>query len=366
MAEEPTPEAMPPSFDELISEFSTKRTPLDVKSLESGDQFSFAVEDEDAGTRLDAFLAMVIEGVSRNRLKDLVKSGQTTIDGKKQTKPNTRLKAGETVGLIMPPAEDPTPLGEDIPLTIVYEDDDLIVVDKPANMVVHPAAGNWTGTLVNALIYHCGDTLSGIGGIKRPGIVHRLDKETSGLLVVAKNDQTHQGLTAQFADHGRTGPLRRAYKAIVWNEPARAKGTIHTEIARSVNNRLKMAVVAAGGREAITHYDILEAFGREGNQGTAMASLVACHLETGRTHQIRVHMTHISCPLIGDPVYSTGYQTKSDRLPDTIGGKIKSLKRQALHAFLLQFEHPITGETLRFESELPSELTAILEPLRKL
>lgn len=360
MAEEPELDL---SQDD-ISEITGARTPLHVEIMQEGERFTYEIDETDKGIRLDTFLALVISDYSRSRLKEMIKAGNAMVNGKTITSPNHRLQPENQVALTVPPPEDPVPRGEDIPLAIIFEDDDLIVIDKPANMVVHPAAGNWAGTLVNALIHHCGDSLSGIGGVRRPGIVHRLDKETSGLLVVAKNDATHKGLSTQFADHGRNGPLRRAYQALVWNEPAHRKGTVHTELGRSANNRLKMAVVQSGGREAITHYDIIEAFGREDNDGVALASLITCHLETGRTHQIRVHMTHIGCPPIGDPVYGTGFQTKTARLPADVAAKVDNLKRQALHAFLLVFEHPRTGETLSFESKIPKDLATLVTSLR--
>ena len=207
--------------EDLLSDIAAKRIPLQTEILESGECYTFEITQNDAGMRLDAFLPLAVDGFSRSRLQDIIKNGNATLNGKKAT-PKNRLKEGDRVVITIPPPDDPTPMGEDIPLNIIFEDDDLIVIDKPTNMVVHPAAGNWTGTLVNALIHHCGGTLSGIGGVRRPGIVHRLDKETTGLMIIAKNDHSHQGLAAQFADHGRIGPLRRAYKAIVWNTPSRA------------------------------------------------------------------------------------------------------------------------------------------------
>ena len=208
----------------------------------------------------------------------------------------------------MPPPEEAQPKGENIPLNIVYEDDELIVIDKPTGLVVHPAAGHATGTLVNALIAHCGDSLSGIGGVKRPGIVHRLDKDTTGLMVVAKNDRAHHALSKQFADHGREGPLKRGYLAFVWGAPDRPKGTIDAPLDRNPHSRDKRAV-REGGREAITHWQVLENF--TGRDGKPVASLLACTLETGRTHQIRVHLAHIGHPILGDATYGTGFKTKA-------------------------------------------------------
>ncbi|MEM8839112.1 MAG: RluA family pseudouridine synthase [Pseudomonadota bacterium] len=339
--------------DALISEFGTE-------------DHAFDVETTAAGARLDAYISKALDGFSRSRIKDLIKQGNVTLDNVPLTSPNHRLKGGERIVFKLPPVEDPVPKGEAISLSIAYEDSDLIVVDKPADMVVHPAVGNWTGTLVNALIHHCGSSLSGIGGVRRPGIVHRLDKETSGLLVVAKNDRAHQGLAAQFADHGRSGPLRRAYSAFLWNAPPRMKGTVETEIGRSSSNRVKMAVVRSGGRIAITHYETKERFGQSNKAETPIASQVTCTLETGRTHQIRVHMAHIGAPLIGDPVYGTGYMSKADTLPDPANKVVSALNRQALHAGHLAFEHPLTGEILSFDSPLPHDLETLRNVLRGL
>jgi 23S rRNA pseudouridine1911/1915/1917 synthase len=219
--------------------------------------------------------------------------------------------------------------------------------------VVHPGAGNRSGTLVNALIAHCGDSLSGIGGEKRPGIVHRLDKDTSGLLVVAKTDRAHRALSRQFADHGRTGPLRRGYLAFVWGAPERPRGTIDKPIGRHPHARERMAV-REGGRAAITHWEVLERY--PGSKGEPVASLLACRLETGRTHQIRVHLAAIGHPLLGDDVYGSGFKTKAAQLPPAARAALKSLGRQALHAYLVGFGHPVGGKVLEFQSELPDDL----------
>ncbi len=336
----------------------TQEDPAEVSS-----DFTYEVDADDAGKRLDAVLASKLDTLSRNRVQALIKSGEVTAGGRKVVEPKYRVNAGEVLILAIPEAEDPEPQGEDIPLTIVFEDEHLIVVDKPAGLVVHPGAGNWTGTLVNALIHHCGDTLSGIGGVKRPGIVHRIDKDTSGLLVVAKTDQAHQGLSAQFADHGKTGPLERAYSAIVWGAPSILKGTIDANLARSQSNRQKIAVVKTSGRHAITHWQVKERFGPE--DAPAIASLMECRLETGRTHQIRVHMAHIGHPLIGDNDYGAGFKTKINRLEEPLKSAIAAFPRQALHAGLLAFAHPATGETMRFECDYPADYNDLLSTLRK-
>jgi len=255
-------------------------------------------------------------------------------------------------------AAEPQP--EAMALAIVYEDKDVIVIDKPAGVVVHPGAGNETGTLVNALIAHCGDSLSGIGGVRRPGIVHRLDKDTSGLLVVAKNDQAHHGLSEQFAAHGRDGRLQRTYLAIVWGMPERRQGTISAAIGRSSANRQKMAVSKSGAaRAAVTHYDVIETLG-----SPPVASLIRCRLETGRTHQIRVHMAHIGHPLLGDAAYGSGFRSSAKKLDRAAQEALKSLNRQALHATTLAFEHPGTGRPLQFVSPAPADFASLLTALR--
>ena len=316
---------------------------------------------EDRGERLDRVLARHLPYLSRSRLKALILEGQVELDGTPIDDPGLKLKNTSSVTIIVPDAVDPEPKAENIPLTIVYEDDDLIVIDKPAGLVVHPGAGNETGTLVNALIAHCGESLSGIGGVKRPGIVHRLDKDTSGLLVVAKNDAAHQALSAQFADHGRTGPLERAYRAIVWGRPDRSSGTIEANLDRSNFARDKMAVVRAGkGREAITHWQLEESFG---DPKAPIASLLTCRLETGRTHQIRVHMAHSGHPLLGDATYGSGFKTKEKHLPEAAQEALKRLDRQALHAAELGFAHPRTREFMHFVSPLPQDFEDLLTAL---
>ena len=316
------------------------------------------VEPDAAGRRLDAYLAAAIAELSRSRLKVLIEAGHVSIGGATIVEAKKAVNAGDVIRVAVPPAIAPEPEGEPIPLNVVYEDSDLLVIDKQAGLVVHPAAGNWTGTLVNALIAHCGDSLSGIGGVRRPGIVHRLDKDTTGLMVVAKNDRAHKRLANQFADHGRTGPLERGYRAIVWGVPALPYGLVDAPIGRSPTSRLKMAVLKTGGKEAITHYTVQERFGDPKNP---IASLIDLRLETGRTHQIRVHMAAMAHPLIGDQEYGRGFLTKMSLIPEPARSAISGFHRQALHAWLLGFEHPITGETMHFESEPPQDLADLIE-----
>jgi 23S rRNA pseudouridine1911/1915/1917 synthase len=317
---------------------------------------TIVVAQENAGERLDRALALTIADLSRSRLKALILAGEVTVGGRTVRDPGHRVNAGDDVTVALPPPEPATPAAENIPLDVVFEDDEIIVIDKPRGMVVHPAAGRTTGTLVNALIAHCGASLSGIGGVRRPGIVHRLDKDTTGLMVVAKTDRAHAKLAAQFADHGRTGPLQRGYLAFVWGAPDRPRGTIDLPIDRHPHARDKMAV-RQGGREAITHWEVLERF--SGPDGKPVASLLACRLETGRTHQIRVHLAHAGHPLIGDSVYGPGFRTKVARLSPEAAAAVEGLGRQALHAYLLAIEHPVTGRLLEFRSELPGDLARL-------
>jgi len=286
------------------------------------EKLTFRVEPEAAGARLDAFLASHAAGFSRSRLKALIKEGQVRLGGRVLDDPNARLAAGAEISLSVPEAEPATPEGEAIPLKILFEDGDIVVIDKPVGLVVHPGAGNQTGTLVNALIAHCGASLSGIGGVRRPGIVHRLDKDTTGLMVVAKNDKAHQSLTAQFADHGRTGEMRRGYLAFAWGILNRRRGTVDAPIDRHPHAREKMAV-RESGRQAITHWEVTESFQTRG--GKPIASLLACQLETGRTHQIRVHLAHIGHPLLGDAVYGPHFKTKANAL----GPRVKRARNRA-------------------------------------
>jgi 23S rRNA pseudouridine1911/1915/1917 synthase len=310
------------------------------------------IDEETQARRLDKALADGLDDISRARIKTMIENGRVTLreSGATILDPSAKVKPGQSYQLSVPPAEDPTPQGEDIPLDVVFEDDDLIVIDKPPGLVVHPAPGHSGGTLVNALIAHCGDTLSGIGGVKRPGIVHRLDKDTSGLLVVAKNDATHQGLSDQFGVHS----IERAYYAICWRAPRPRKGTVDEPIGRSRHNRQQMAVLTSDGREAVTHYAVKDIYGPP---NAPHASMIECRLQTGRTHQIRVHMTHIGHSLIGDPVYGRGKAVGG--LTPEARAAVKGFGRQALHAGILGFDHPISGDPLKFKSKLPNDMKAL-------
>ncbi len=313
-----------------------------------------------AADRLDKALAAAFPEVSRARFQALIAEGAVTVEGVTVKEARHKVKEGALLEALLPEAAPAAPQPEAMALNIAYEDKDLIVIDKPAGLVVHPGAGHESGTLVNALIAHCGDSLSGIGGVKRPGIVHRLDKDTSGLLTVAKNDTAHRGLSEQFAAHGRDGRLERTYLAIVWGVPERRRGAIAAAIGRSSANRQKMAVSrGAGAREAVTHYEVLEELG-----SPPLASLVRCRLETGRTHQIRVHMAHIGHPLLGDSAYGAGYRSSIRKLPEAAQDALKALNRQALHATSLGFEQPRTGRALRFESPPPEDFAKLLTALR--
>jgi 23S rRNA pseudouridine1911/1915/1917 synthase len=318
------------------------------------------VAGDEAGERLDRVLAKHIAHLSRTRLKALILAGEVAIGGATIRDPGHHVNAGDAVVVTLPPPEPAEPEAEEIPLAVVYEDDDIIIIDKPAGLVVHPAAGHHSGTLVNALIAHCGDSLSGIGGVKRPGIVHRVDKDTSGLLVVATNDRAHRSLAAQFADHGRTGDLTRGYLAFVWGSPLRPKGTIDAPIDRHPRSRTRMAV-REGGREAVTHWTVLERY--PGTGGRPVASLIECRLETGRTHQIRVHLAHAGHPLLGDDLYGPGFKTKAAHLAPDAQAALAALGRQALHAYLLGLNHPTRKDYLEFRAELPADLARLRHSL---
>ncbi len=299
----------------------------------------FTIETDDVNKRVDVFLNEEMEDVSRSALQKNIEKGNITVNGEKISK-NYKLRLGDIVEAELPPPENIDIVPEDIPLDIMYEDDDLIVINKPQNMVVHPAPGHYTGTLVNALMFHCGDNLSGINGVLRPGIVHRIDKDTSGVLVIAKSDLAHKGLSEQLAEHS----MKRVYNAIVYNSFSEESGTVDRNIDRSKNDRKKMAVVMQGGRNAVTHYKVIEKLGKY--------TWVELQLETGRTHQIRVHMSYIGHPLLGDPVYGP------KKCPFNLNG-------QVLHAKVLGFIHPRTGEYMEFNSKLPDYFSSLIERLKK-
>jgi 23S rRNA pseudouridine1911/1915/1917 synthase len=304
---------------------------------------------EAAGTRADRFLADAIGSLSRSRVKALIEAGQASRDGILIKDPSESVRAGALYRLHVPPPTPATPQPQDIPLAILFEDADLIVLDKPAGLVVHPAPGNLDGTLVNALLAHAGDDLPGIGGEKRPGIVHRLDKDTSGVMVVAKTDRAHRALSEAFAARD----LERAYLALVWGLPVDMQGEVSAPVGRHPVDRKRMAVVDRGGKAATTRYQVKRAW------GTAVA-LVECRLLTGRTHQIRVHMAHIGHPLVGDPVYLRRTPASAKLLPAATRDALLAFPRQALHAATLGFRHPVTKQSLSFESPVPADLASLL------
>jgi len=338
------------------------------------------VPEEEAGIRVDKLLAQALPALSRARIQALVTEGQVTERQAPYTEDGGQVADETTVTLIasasqktkgatvldvaLPAPRPAEPQAQDIPLDVLYEDDDLIVINKPAGMVVHPAAGNEDGTLVNALLHHCAGSLSGIGGVARPGIVHRLDKDTSGVMIAAKTNQAHKALADQFASHGADGALERAYLALVWGAPKRQKYTIDEPLGRHSQDRKKMAVVSeAAGRRAVTHVTVRERFEPGGKP---VAALVECRLETGRTHQIRVHLTREGTPVIGDPVYGRSHLTMANTLPDPAKGAARAFSRQALHAYLLGFTHPKTAEKLVFEAPLPADMANLLASLEAL
>ncbi|MDE3176507.1 MAG: RluA family pseudouridine synthase [Pseudomonadota bacterium] len=318
---------------------------------------TFEVAAEAAGERLDRFLSHTAEGFSRTRLKALIEQGCVAVDGAPARDAAKKLSPGAVVTLAAPEPEETAVVGEDIALDVVFEDEWLIIVNKPAGLVTHPAPGHPGGTLVNALIRHCGASLSGIGGVKRPGIVHRLDKDTSGLLVVAKTDAAHRGLAELFADHGRSGSLAREYVALAWNAfPARS-GVIEAALDRHPHSRERMMVVPPGrGRHAVTHWQVEEPLGA--------AARLRCRLETGRTHQIRVHLAHFGHPLLGDSLYGAGFKTKANRLDEGARAALAALNRQALHAQTLGFEHPVTSQSMLFERPPPQDFLELERALR--
>src|SRR5581483_5001254 len=295
---------------------------------EPGERIELTVAEAEAGQRLDRFLAGRLPAMSRARLQTLIRAGAVERAGTAVADLGRKVKAGESYALELPPPQPARPAAQAMALTVVYEDPDLIVIDKPSGMAVHPGPGHAGGTLVNALIAHCGPSLSGIGGVMRPGIVHRLDKDTSGLLVVAKTDRAHKGLAEQFAAHGADGRLERSYLALVWGVPERKRGRIDAALARSSANRTKIAVVVApAGRRAVTRYEVLATY--PGGAARPLASLVKLDLETGRTHQIRVHLAHIGHPVLGDMTYGAGFKASARRLGREAQAALTALGRQA-------------------------------------
>jgi len=341
-------------------------TPKSGIDNSSGDRRTALAGDDHAGWRLDRFLAATLPDFSRSRLQQLLEEEAVFLGTRTIKDANHRVKPGDAYSVIVPPTTPAVPQGQDIPLDVVYEDKDLIVINKPAGLVVHPAAGNPDGTLVNALIAHCGAGMLSIGGEARPGIVHRLDKDTSGLLVAAKTERAMASLAKQFANH----TIERAYNAVVWGAPRDASGLIESQIGRSPFDRKRMSVLRAGGKRAATRYRVIEKFGLPGQleTGRAFASLIECRLETGRTHQIRVHLTHLGHPLIGDAQYGrsrTPPRGKSDA--ETRAFTVAAdFPRQALHAFVLGFQHPSLHKTLRFEAPWPADFAELVEALRGL
>ncbi len=318
--------------------------------MEKENNIFFSVQEEsELGLRLDKFLSLKTS-FSRAQIQRFIKNGYVTSDDEILS-PDYKVRLGDTFEIEIPEPEEASPKPQDIDIDIVYEDDDLLVLNKPAGMVVHPGAGVYDGTLVNALLYHCRDSLSGIGGVKRPGIVHRIDKETSGLLVVAKNDFTHLGLASQFEKHS----IERTYYAFVYGVPNPLDGIIEGNIGRSKYDRKKMALLTSGGKEAVTHYKVVEAFQN-------FASEVRCQLETGRTHQIRVHLSSKGHHLIGDKLYTASNKT-SLKIPLDLKTYINTFPRQALHAATLGFIHPRTGENLSFKADFPLDLQELYQKL---
>jgi len=310
------------------------------------------IDAAEAGERLDRVLAAKLDRLSRSRLKSLIEEGRVRLAGATIEEPSYRVKPGQTFAIIIPEIVPALPAAQSLPLDILYEDSDVIVLMKPPGMAVHPEPGTPDRTLVNALIAHCGDSLSGIGGVRRPGIVHRLDKDTSGLLVAAKTDLAHQGLAADFARH----TIKRAYLAVVWGIPSPRSGEIEGAIGRHPTNRKKMAIVARGGKPALTRYKVVRPLGLG-------ASLVECRLATGRTHQIRVHLTALGHPVIGDPVYGRPTPARLALLSPAQQQAARAMRRQALHAYRLGFRHPRSGEQLVWESDLPADIEMLIESL---
>ena len=308
------------------------------------------VADDQSGTRLDRFLADACPDISRSRIKALLLEQAVLLNTQIIANPSYRVKSGDAIEMAIPESVELDVLPQKMDLNVIFEDDHLIVIDKPAGLVVHPAPGNYDNTLVNGLMYHCGSSLSGIGGVKRPGIVHRIDKDTSGLIVVAKSDVAHAGLSALFEAHD----IDRLYTAIVWGAPNPPEGVLDGNIGRHPKQRKKMAVVGPNsGKHALTHY-------RTTKRLALAASIIECKLETGRTHQIRVHMTSMGHPLVGDQSYGGPTRNRLSKLSSDVQAYARNFPRQALHAKVLGFKHPVTGEELHFESELPADMKELL------
>lgn len=312
--------------------------------------YTSPVCEKTTGIRIDKYIAGEIADFSRSQVQKLLEDGYVFADEEIIADKNFKTRLGDVYQITLPEPEAAKPLAENIPLDVLYEDDDLIVVNKPAGMTVHPAAGIYSGTLVNALLFHCKSSLSGIGGVARPGIVHRIDRYTSGVLVVAKNDMAHRALAEQFFKHS----IERTYYAFVYNVPNPLKGTIEGNIARSAYDRKKMALVTQGGKSAVTHYETTAIYNNA-------VSLVKCNLETGRTHQIRVHLSSIGCHLIGDDVYKG--KKSILKLPEPVKSYVNTFSRQALHAASLGFLHPRTGELLNFSTEFPEDMKTLQKEL---
>lgn len=328
-----------------------------------------AVAPADAGERVDAWLAKLWPDLSRSRVQGLIGAGRLNVDGAPVTHAKDKPRAGARYELVLPPPEPAAPQPENLPLDIVFEDDHLVVVNKAAGMAMHPAPGSMRGTLVNALLAHCGASLSGVGGVARPGIVHRIDKDTTGLVVVAKHDAAHNGLAKLFARHD----LERVYYAVTRGAPKERTGRIENRLVRSSEDRRKYVVVrdpaSEAGKLAITQYWTVESYGQQAGAaaGRAAAALLECRLHTGRTHQIRAHLAHLGCPLVGDPLYGKQRGLKAEGPhAEEADAAVRAFPRQALHAAVLGFKHPVTGEELRFESPTPADIAALLDVLRRL
>ena len=319
-------------------------------SEDGGQTYHITADRDDTGHRVDRVLAAHLPALSRSRLKALIEQGGLSSAGATIVEPAYRVKPGQSFAIFVPEPSPATPQAQAIALDIVSEDQELIVLNKPAGLVVHPAPGNPDRTLVNALIAHCGPEFTGIGGVRRPGIVHRLDKDTSGLMVVAKTAGAYEGLARQFAARS----IERAYWAVVWGVPHPRQDEIMGNIGRSPRNRKKMAVVQRGGKPAATRYTVLRSL------AAGQASLVECRLLSGRTHQIRVHMAARGHPLLGDPLYGRGGKARLKALAAPARDAVEALDRQALHAKTLGFRHPVTGDAVRFESVLPRDIEELV------